>query len=56
MTSDQKPAATPRELEPNETNVRALVEAFYRRVDDDPLFGPIFPARSKAAGTRISPR
>jgi hemoglobin len=34
--------AAAREREPNETNVRALVEAFYRRVDDDPLLGPIF--------------
>jgi hemoglobin len=32
----------PRESAPSETNVRALVEAFYRRVDDDPLLGPIF--------------
>jgi hemoglobin len=32
----------PREREPSEANVRALVENFYRRVDDDPLLGPIF--------------
>jgi hemoglobin len=32
----------PREREPNETNIRALVEAFYSRVDDDALLGPIF--------------
>ncbi|SAL11957.1 globin [Caballeronia choica] len=33
---------TPRHTEADETNVRALVEAFYRRVDDDPLLGPVF--------------
>jgi hemoglobin len=27
---------------PTDANVRALVEAFYRRVDDDALLGPIF--------------
>jgi hemoglobin len=27
---------------PDDANVRALVEAFYRRVDDDALLGPIF--------------
>lgn len=32
----------PRYAEPDESNVRSLVEAFYRRVDDDPLLGPIF--------------
>jgi hemoglobin len=28
--------------EPDETNIRELVDAFYRRVDDDLLLGPIF--------------
>ncbi|WP_244815864.1 group III truncated hemoglobin [Caballeronia sp. Lep1P3] len=42
MNPDQLTDATAREREPNKTNVRALVEAFYRRVDDDPLLGPIF--------------
>ncbi|SAL66904.1 globin [Caballeronia cordobensis] len=42
MNSDRQPATAEREREPNETNVRALVDAFYRRVDDDPLLGPIF--------------
>ncbi|BAN23376.1 group III truncated hemoglobin [Caballeronia insecticola] len=42
MNSDHPPATTAREREPSEANVRALVEAFYRRVDDDPLLGPIF--------------
>src|SRR5579863_974950 len=31
-----------RAAEPDETNIRELVEAFYRRVDDDVLLGPIF--------------
>jgi len=31
-----------RAAEPNDTNIRELVDAFYRRVDDDPLLGPIF--------------
>ncbi|SAL21124.1 group III truncated hemoglobin [Caballeronia humi] len=35
-------SATPRHAEADEANVRALVEAFYHRVDDDPLLGPIF--------------
>ncbi|WP_061169838.1 group III truncated hemoglobin [Caballeronia hypogeia] len=43
MTNIQHPAAdTPREREPDEANIRALVEAFYGRVDEDPLLGPIF--------------
>ncbi|MDR5757331.1 group III truncated hemoglobin [Caballeronia sp. LZ035] len=43
MTDSPTPAqAAPREREPSADNVRALVEAFYRRVDDDPLLGPIF--------------
>ena len=42
MSQDPPSAADTREREPNETNIRALVEAFYRRVDDDPLLGPIF--------------
>ncbi|WP_250451697.1 group III truncated hemoglobin [Caballeronia sp. ATUFL_M2_KS44] len=42
MNHDPSSAAVTREREPTETNVRALVEAFYRRVDDDPLLGPIF--------------
>ncbi|MDR5750863.1 MULTISPECIES: group III truncated hemoglobin [unclassified Caballeronia] len=33
---------SPRHTQADETNIRALVEAFYRRVDDDPLLGPIF--------------
>jgi hemoglobin len=28
--------------QPDETNIRELVDAFYRRVDHDPLLGPIF--------------
>jgi hemoglobin len=28
--------------QPDESNIRALVEAFYQRVDADPLLGPIF--------------
>jgi hemoglobin len=35
-------APSPRHAEADETNIRALVESFYRRVDDDPLLGPIF--------------
>ncbi|MFK4440824.1 hemoglobin [Caballeronia udeis] len=31
-----------RAAEPDEANIRELVEAFYRRVDDDLLLGPIF--------------
>jgi len=27
---------------PDESNIRALVDAFYQRVDSDPLLGPIF--------------
>jgi hemoglobin len=47
MKPDTQPAArpaadTPRYAQPDETNVRSLVETFYRRVDDDPLLGPIF--------------
>jgi hemoglobin len=46
MTNLTTPAtpSTPftRAPQPDETNVRALVDAFYRRVDDDPLLGPIF--------------
>src|ERR1700722_3926440 len=45
-----EPSSTPntpstpfvRAAEPDEANVRQLVEAFYRRVDDDLLLGPIF--------------
>ncbi len=40
-----------REPAPNETNVRAFVEAFYRRVDDDPLLGQIF-ARTRGRWDR----
>ena len=36
------PASFFRAAEPNETNIRELVDAFYRRVDDDLLLGPIF--------------
>jgi hemoglobin len=38
------PLPTPfvRIAEPDETNIRELVGAFYRRVDDDLLLGPIF--------------
>jgi len=38
------PLPTPfvRAAEPDETNIRELVDAFYRRVDDDLLLGPIF--------------
>lgn len=28
--------------QPSEANIRELVDAFYKRVDDDPLLGPIF--------------
>ena len=41
-----KPNSLPTPLvriaEPDETNIRELVDAFYRRVDDDLLLGPIF--------------
>lgn len=36
-TTDDHPAT-----HPDDDNIRALVDAFYRRVDDDPLLGPIF--------------
>ncbi|WP_250499551.1 group III truncated hemoglobin [Caballeronia sp. GAWG1-5s-s] len=42
MNRDETSHALTREREPTESNIRALVEAFYRRVDDDPLLGPIF--------------
>ncbi|KND61222.1 hemoglobin [Candidatus Burkholderia verschuerenii] len=45
MTSPQSHHDTPRDRTPDEANIRALVEAFYRRVDDDPLLGPIFAGR-----------
>jgi hemoglobin len=32
---------------PDESNIRALVDAFYRRVDDDPLLGPFFARELK---------
>jgi hemoglobin len=38
----KRESATPRHAEADETNIRTLVEAFYHRVDDDPLLGPIF--------------
>jgi hemoglobin len=43
-TSEPNPLSTPfvRAAEPDETNIRELVDAFYRRVDDDLLLGPIF--------------
>jgi hemoglobin len=41
--SSGQPADTPvRIAAPDEANIRALVDAFYRRVDDDALLGPIF--------------
>lgn len=40
--TEQSAQSSPREREPNEANIRALVEAFYGRVDDDALLGPIF--------------
>jgi hemoglobin len=45
MTLPQKHSIYARAHAPDEANVRALVEAFYRRVDDDPLLGPIFTSR-----------
>ena len=49
-------SATPRHTEADEANIRTLVEAFYRRVDDDPLLGPTLRVSSRAAGTSISRR
>jgi hemoglobin len=40
--SNPLPAPFVRAAEPDETNIRELVHAFYRRVDDDLLLGPIF--------------
>ncbi|CAN7381540.1 group III truncated hemoglobin [Caballeronia sp. LjRoot34] len=40
--ADTPPAPFVRIAEPDETNIRELVDAFYRRVDDDLLLGPIF--------------
>jgi hemoglobin len=40
--NNQHNAGCQRDREPNETNIRALVEAFYGHVDDDALLGPIF--------------
>jgi hemoglobin len=42
--SQPAPLPTPfvRIAEPDETNIRELVDAFYQRVDDDLLLGPIF--------------
>ena len=37
QSDDFVPAAVP-----DESNIRALVDAFYQRVDADPLLGPIF--------------
>jgi hemoglobin len=37
QSNDFVPAAVP-----DESNIRALVDAFYQRVDSDPLLGPIF--------------
>ncbi len=45
MISSEHRAASTREANSDEANVRTLVEAFYRRVDDDPLLGPIFSSR-----------
>jgi hemoglobin len=43
MTHDTFSTLEPeRVAEADEGNIRALVETFYRRVDDDPLLGPIF--------------
>ncbi|CAN7253391.1 group III truncated hemoglobin [Caballeronia sp. LjRoot29] len=43
-SSQPAPLPTPfvRIAEPDENNIRELVHAFYRRVDDDVLLGPIF--------------
>ncbi|QIE24096.1 hypothetical protein SBC1_19870 [Caballeronia sp. SBC1] len=43
-SSEPNPLPTPfvPAAEPDETNIRELVDAFYRRVDDDLLLGPIF--------------
>lgn len=43
-SSEPDPQPTPfvRAAEPDETNIRELVDAFYRRLDDDSLLGPIF--------------
>ncbi|TCW80145.1 Globin [Burkholderia sp. SRS-46] len=35
----------PRDAEPTEDNIRALVYAFYDRVRADPLLGPVFDAK-----------
>jgi hemoglobin len=42
MSPESSAPSCPREREPNEANIRALVEAFYSHVDDDALLGPIF--------------
>jgi hemoglobin len=42
MTDSTDSTDSTREREPTEANVRALVEAFYRQVDEDALLGPIF--------------
>jgi hemoglobin len=42
MSHAENPSSRPRDAAPDEANIRALVEAFYRRVDDDALLGPIF--------------
>ncbi|WP_323118771.1 group III truncated hemoglobin [Burkholderia alba] len=40
------PRATPlRAAEPTEDNIRELVDAFYERVRDDALLGPVFDSR-----------
>lgn len=43
MTNPTTPSSpSTRAPQPDEANIRDLVDAFYRRVDDDPLLGPIF--------------
>jgi hemoglobin len=42
MNTDHTATAPAREREPTEANIRALVDAFYTRVDADALLGPIF--------------
>ncbi|MDR5831417.1 group III truncated hemoglobin [Caballeronia sp. LP006] len=42
MTLHESSARPARFAEPDEANIRTLVETFYRRVDDDSLLGPIF--------------
>jgi hemoglobin len=47
MTADMNTSTPARYAEPDEENIHALVHAFYARVRDDALLGPIFSAALK---------